>query len=98
MIDIDKTIEGDAVLAKIKYCVLSERPYCKIYNLAGVYLNFRAVGHDIDVHLLPDRVNKEALSDIADFLEDKAEKTVYDTLKKIEPICGLITVTVKVSR
>ena len=92
MIDIDKTIEGDAVLAKIKYCVLSEKPYCKIYNLAGVYLNFRAVGHNIEVQLLTDRVDKKTLSDIADFLEDKVEKTVYDTLKKIEPICGLITV------
>ena len=93
MIDIDKTIEGDAVLSTIKYCALSERPFCRIYNLAGVYLLFRSVWHNIEVQLLTDRVDKKTLSDIADFLEDdKAEKTVYDILKKIQPICGLITV------
>lgn len=93
MIDIDKTIEGDAVLTVIKYCVLDKAPSCKTYNLAGLYLVFRAVGHDIEVQLLTDRVDRKALSDIVDFLEDdKTEKTVYDILKKIQPICGLITV------
>ena len=93
MIDIDKTIAGDTVLAAIKYCDLSERPFCKTYDLAGTYLVFRSVGHDIEVQLLKDRVDRKTLSDIADFLEDdKTEKTVYDILKKIQPICGLITV------
>lgn len=92
MIDIDKTIEGDAVLSIIKNYVASE--LCiKTYSLAGIYLNFKAGRNKIEVQLLKHGADEEVLSDIADFLENKnVKKTVYDILKKIQPICGQITV------
>ena len=97
MIDIDKTIEGDAVLSVIKHCVLSKINYRKAYKITSGCLKFIAVGHNIEVQFLTDRVDRRKLpyifTNIVGFLEnDKSEKTVYDILKKIQPICGLITV------
>lgn len=97
MIDIDKTIEGDAVLSVIKYCVLSKINYHKAYKITSGCLKFIALGHNIEVRFLTDRVDRRKLpyifTNIVGFLEnDKSEKTVYDILKKIQPICGLITV------
>lgn len=97
MIDIDKTIEGDAVLSVIKYCVLSKTNYRKAYKITSGCLKFIAVGHNIEVQFLTDRVDRRKLpyifTNIVGFLEDdKSEKTVCDILKKIQPICGLITV------
>ena len=92
MIDIDKTIEGNAVLSTIKDCVECEL-YLKTYSLTGPYLNFKADGHKIEVQLLKHEADESMLSDIADFLEDKnIKKTVYSILKKIQPICGKIIV------
>ena len=92
MIDIDKTIEGDAVLAVIKDYEECEL-YLKTYSLTGPYLNFKAGWHKIEVQLLKHEADESLLSDIADFLEDKnIKKTVHSILKKIQPICGLITV------
>lgn len=97
MIDIDKTIEGDAVLSVIKYCVLSEINHRKAYKITSGCLKFIAVGHNIEVQFLTDRVDRRKLpyifTNIVGFLEDdKSEKTVYDILKKIQPICGQIIV------
>lgn len=97
MIDIDKTIEGDAVLSVIKYCVLSKINYRKAYKITSGCLKFIAVGHNIEVQFLTDRVDRRKLpyifTNIVGFLEDdKSEKTVYDILKKIQPICGQIIV------
>lgn len=92
MIDIDKTIEEDAVLSVIKNCV-ARKLYSKTYPLAGVYLNFKASWHNIEVQILKYEADEKVCSDIADFLEDKEiKKTVYSILKKLQPICGQITV------
>lgn len=93
MIDIDKTIEGDAVLTVIKYYI---RERLSIHSICQK-LHFNIMPYGSKYEIQPCKVvcfaGRCFVQNAVDFLEDdKTEKTVYDILKKIQPICGLITV------